>query len=65
MIQFVVNVGRELSKLNRQELTDCKRIVVKVGTSTLTHNTDHQPDAHGKPDRELAIFITRGRMCSW
>ena len=29
-----------LSKLNRQELTDCKRIVVKVGTSTLTHNTD-------------------------
>lgn len=27
--------------MDRQELLDCKRVVVKVGTSTLTHATDH------------------------
>ncbi len=51
-----------LSKLNRQELTDCKRIVVKVGTSTLTHNTDQLNLMRMESlTRELADLHNQGR----
>ena len=60
-IWLLMWAGR-LSDLNRQELAACKRIVIKVGTSTLTHNTDQLNLMRMESlARELADLHNQGR----